>query len=48
MPRTNSAIPLYTNTSEVIVCIYGSSIEHFYDEQVNETEIVVMKAENIA
>lgn len=40
----NSAIPLYTATSEVVVCIYGFAIELFYDEQGNETEIVVMKA----
>lgn len=30
MPK--SAIPLYTNTSEVIVCNYGSTIERFCDE----------------
>lgn len=30
--------------SEVVVCIYGSAIERFYDEQGNETEMVVMKA----
>lgn len=41
---TKSAILRHTNTSEVVVCIYGSAIERFYDEQVNETEMVVMKA----
>lgn len=41
--KTNSAIPCHLDTSEFVVCIYGSSIEHFYDEQVNETEMVVMK-----
>lgn len=40
MPRTKSAIPLYTNTSEVVVCIYGFVIVRFYDEQGNETEMV--------
>ena len=27
--KTNSAIPLYTNTSEVVECIYGFGIERF-------------------
>lgn len=39
LPRTKSAIPLYTNTSEVVECIYGSAIERLYDEQSNETEM---------
>jgi len=34
LPRTKSAIPRHTNTSEVIGCIYGFAIEHFYNEQV--------------
>lgn len=46
MPRTKSAIPLYTNTSEVVVCIYGFGIVRFYDEQGNETEMVAMKTES--
>lgn len=41
---TKSAILHHTNTSEVVVCIYGSAIERFYDKQGNETESVVMKA----
>lgn len=41
---TKSAIHRHTDTSEVVVCIYGSAIERFYDEQGNETEMVVMKA----
>ena len=44
MPRTKSAIPLYTNTSEVVVCIYGFGIVRSYDEQDNGTEMVAMKA----
>lgn len=44
LPETKFAIPLYTNTSEVVECIYGSSIIRFYDEQGNGTEMVVMKA----
>ncbi len=43
MPRTNSAFPRHINTSEVVECIYGSAIEHFYDKQSNETEMVAMK-----
>lgn len=44
LPGTKSAIHHHTDTSEVVVCIYGSAVERFYDEQGNETEIVVMKA----
>lgn len=33
-------IPRHTNTSEVVVCIYGSAIERFCDKQGNETEMV--------
>ena len=44
LPATKSAIHHHTDTSEVVVCIYGSAVERFYDEQGNETEIVVMKA----
>lgn len=43
MPRTKSAIPLYTNTSEVVVFFYPSAIDSFYDKQGNETEMVAMK-----
>lgn len=43
LPGTKSAIHCHTNTSEVVVCISGSAIERFYDEQGNETEMVVMK-----
>ena len=40
LPGTKSAILRHTNTSEVVVFIYGSTIERFYDEQDNETEMV--------
>ena len=43
LPRTMSAIPRHTDTSKIVVCTYGSAIERFYDEQCNETEMVVMK-----
>lgn len=46
LPGTKSVIHHHTDTSEVVVCIYGSAIERFYDEQGNETEIMVMKAES--
>ena len=44
LPGTRSAIHRHFDTSEVVVCIYGSAIELFYDEEGNETEMVVMKA----
>ena len=40
LPGTKSAIHRHTDTSEVVVCIYGSAIERFYNEQGNETEMV--------
>ena len=43
LPGTKSAIYRHTNTSEVVACVYGSTIECFYDEQGNETELVAMK-----
>ena len=44
LPGTKSAIHRHTDTSEVVVCIYGSAIERFYDDDGNETEMVVMTA----
>lgn len=44
LPGTKSAIHWHTDTSEVVVCIYGSAIERFYDDEGNETEMVVMTA----
>lgn len=44
LPGTKSAIHRHSNTSEVVICIYGSAIERFYDDQGNETEMVVMTA----
>ena len=44
LPGTKSAIHRHTDTSEVVVCIYGSAIERFYDDKGNETEMVVMTA----
>lgn len=43
LPETNSAIHRHTDTSKIVVCTYGSAIERFYDEQCNDTEMVVMK-----
>lgn len=39
------AIHRHTDTSKIVVCIYGSAIERFY-EQGNDTEMVVMKVES--
>ena len=44
LPGTKSAIHRHTDTSEVVVCIYGSAIERFYDDEGIETEMVVMTA----
>lgn len=44
LPGTKSAIHRHLETSEVVVCIYGSAIEKFYDDQGNETEMVIMRA----
>lgn len=27
----------------MVICIYGSAVERFYDDEVNETEMVMMK-----
>lgn len=44
LPTTKSAIHRHLDTSEVVICIYGSAIERFYDDEGNETEMVVMTA----
>ena len=44
LPGTKSAIHRHTDTSEVVVCIYGRAIERFYDDEGNETEMVMMTA----
>lgn len=44
LTETKFAIPYYSATLEVVVCIYPSAIERFYDEQGNDLELVVMKA----
>ena len=43
LPGTKSAILRHTDTSEVVVCIYGSAIERFYDKQDNGTEMVFFR-----
>lgn len=44
LPGTKSAIHRHRNTSEVVICIYGSAIERFYDEQGNQTEEITLTA----
>ena len=44
MPGTKTAIHRHQDTSETILCIYGSAIERFYDADGNETEVVKMVA----
>lgn len=44
LPTSKSAVHRHLDTTEVVICIYGSAIERFYDDEGNETEMVVMKA----
>lgn len=44
LPGTKTPIHYHQDTSEVVVCIYGSAIERFYDADGKETEVVHMKA----
>lgn len=44
LPGTKTSIHRHQDTSEVVVCIYGSAIERFYDADGNETEVVKMAA----
>lgn len=40
LPETKFAIPYYSATLEVVVCIYGSAIERFNVKQGYKTEMV--------
>lgn len=40
LPGTKTRIHRHNDSSEVVVCIYGSVIERFYDSEGNETEVV--------
>ncbi len=42
LPSTKSAFHRQANRGELVVCIFGSVIERFYDDESNETYIVVM------
>ena len=44
LPGTKTPIHRHQDTSEVVVCIYGSAIERFYDADGIETEVVHMEA----
>ena len=44
LPETKTPIHRHQDTSEVVVCIYGSTIERFYDADGKETEVVHIKA----
>ena len=44
LPGTKTPIHRHQDTSEVVVCIYGSAIERFYDSEGNETEVVRLAA----
>lgn len=43
LPGTKTPIHRHQDTSEVVVCIYGSAIERFYDAEGRETEVVKME-----
>lgn len=38
LPGTKSAIHRHTDTSELVVCIYGSAFERFHDKQGNGSD----------
>lgn len=42
LPGKKSVIHRHKDTSKVVVCIYRSAIERFYDEVDNETVMVLM------
>lgn len=44
LPGTKVPMHKHDDTSETVVCIYGSAIERFYDADGKETEIVKMIA----
>ncbi len=44
LPGTKTAIHRHRNSSETVLCIYGSAIERFYDESGKETQCVLMQA----
>lgn len=44
LPGTKIDTHRHKDTSEVVICIYGTAIERFYDDQGNQTEVVEMKA----
>ena len=44
LPGTKTTIHRHRDTSEVVICIYGSAIEKFYDSEGNETECIKMQA----
>ena len=44
LPGTKTCVHRHKDTSEIVVCIFGSAVERFYDEDGNETEVVKMVA----
>lgn len=44
LPGTKSAIHRHSNTNEVVICIYGSCIERFYDDKGQETDCFALTA----
>lgn len=44
LPGTKTSIHRHQDTSETVLCIYGSAVERFYDDQGNEIECIRMEA----
>ena len=44
LPGTKSPIHRHTETSETVVCLEGTCIERYYDNEGNETEVFELSA----
>lgn len=46
LPGTKSPIHRHTETSETVVCLEGTCIERYYDNEGNETDCFTLAAES--
>lgn len=44
LPGTKSPIHRHTETSETVVCLEGTCIERYYDNEGNETDCITLSA----
>ena len=44
LPGAKTPIHRHQDTSEVVICIYGSAIERFYDNEGNEIDVIRLAA----